>query len=254
MSVLSDKVAIVTGASSGIGEATALALGKAGCRLVLAARRADRLKDLEQRIVREGGHAVSVTCDVADREQVRAMVEETMSDFGRIDILINNAGVMPLSPLAKTRFDDWDRMIDVNIRGALSCMGLVLPVMLEQKSGHIVNVSSVAGRIVFPTGAVYCGTKHALHAISEGLRAEMALHDPPMLDIRVTIIAPGVVRTELPDSITDEESRKATKEMFANRANALESEDIAQAIMYALTAPKHVDVNEILIRPTSQPR
>lgn len=254
MSALADKVAIVTGASSGIGEAAALALGKAGCRVVLAARRADRLKNLEERIIKEGGHAISVTCDVADREQVRAMVDETMSDFGRVDILINNAGVMPLAHLKKVRFDDWDRMIDVNLRGALSCIGLCLPIMLKQKSGHIVNVSSVAGRLVFPMGAVYCGTKHALHAISEGLRAELAQNDPPMTDIRVTIIAPGVVRTELPDSITDDETREAAKSMFGSMANALESEDIAQAILYALKAPKHVNVNELLIRPTSQPR
>ncbi|MDY7108526.1 MAG: SDR family oxidoreductase [Planctomycetota bacterium] len=255
MNTLSEKVCIVTGASSGIGEATALVLGEKGAKVVLAARRADRLDDLAGRIKQAGGEALPVACDVVDRGQVKSMVDRTTEAWGRIDVLINNAGIMPLAPLAKCRMDEWDAMIDINVKGLLYGIGFVLPVMLEQKTGHIVNVSSVAGRRVFPSGAVYCGTKYAVHAISEGLRGELserAAEDGNQ--IRVTIIAPGIVVTELTDSIHDEETREAVARYHQTLPEKLTSEDIAASIVHALQAPPHVDINEILIRPTAQAR
>jgi NADP-dependent 3-hydroxy acid dehydrogenase YdfG len=255
MSVLADKVAIITGASSGIGQATAIALAERNCKVVLAARREDRLAQIKQQVVSAGGHALAVPCNVAERDQVQQMVQRAIDTFGRIDILINNAGVMPLAPMAKCRMDDWDYQIDINIKGLLYCTGYALPAMLEQKSGHIVNVSSVAGRVVFPGAAVYCGTKHAVHAISDGLRSEMAERSrEDGNQIRVTIIAPGVVTTELPDSILDEETREGAKKYYGAIPGPLTSEDIAASILYAVQAPPHVDVSEILIRPTAQVR
>lgn len=255
MSALADKVTIVTGASSGIGEATALALAKRSSRVVLAARRVDRLKALARRIVDAGGRALAAECDVTDRGQVQQVVDQAISTFGRVDVLVNNAGVMPLSPLAKGRFEDWDRTIDVNLRGALYAIGCVLPAMLEQKTGHIVNVSSVAGRRVFPNAAVYCATKFALHAASEALRGELAERAPHDGNrIRVTIIAPGVVRTELEQSITDEQARQRQLEYYASIPDPLTGKDVARAIIGALEMPPHVAVNEVLIRPTAQIR
>ncbi|MHC5022679.1 MAG: SDR family oxidoreductase [Planctomycetota bacterium] len=253
MSALSDKVAVITGASSGIGEATAVALAGAGARLVLAARREKRIAQLARRIVREGGHAVAVPCDVADRGQVARVFETARQDFGRVDVLVNNAGVMPLAPMAMCRMDDWDQTLDINVKGLLYCIGHALPVMLEQKTGHIVNVSSVAGRRTFPAAAVYCGSKFAVHAISDGLRnelAEMGREDGN--SIRVTIIAPGVVATELADSIRDDATREQSKAFYGSLPGPLQSEDIARAILFSLEAPSHVGVNEILVRPTSQ--
>ena len=255
MNTLSEKVCIVTGASSGIGEATAVALAGKGAKVVIAARRADRLDDLAGRIEQAGGAALAVACDVVERGQVKSMVEKTMEAFGRVDVLINNAGIMPLAPLVKCRIDDWDAMIDVNVKGLLYGIGFVLPIMLAQKTGHIINVSSVAGRRLFNGGAVYCGTKHAVHAISEGLRGELS--ERAATDgnqIRVTIIAPGVVKTELPESIRDEETREVSRQYYDGLPGALTSEDIASSILHALQAPPHVDINEILIRPTAQVR
>lgn len=255
MSTLSGKTALITGASSGIGEALALALGGRMTNLILAARRLDRLQTLARRIVDAGGHAVPIECDVADRAQVKAAVDAAVANFGSLDILINNAGIMPLAPMAKCRMDDWDAEIDVNIKGLLYGIGFALPIMLEKKAGHIINVSSVAGRVVFPGAAVYCGTKFAVHAISEGLRSELA--EAAARDgnqIRVTVIAPGVVTTELPDSIRDPQTKMASKMYYGSMKGPLVSEDIAAAVLYALEAPPHVGVNEILIRPTSQVR
>lgn len=255
MSVLADKVAIVTGASSGIGRATALALGQRGAKVVLAARRAERLRDLAKQIVDQGGHAIDAVCDVADRQQVQEMVDLTMRQWGRIDILINNAGIMANAPIIKCRIDDWDAMIDVNLKGLLYCTGLVLPIMLQQKTGHIVNVSSIAGRKILNGGTVYCGTKHAVHVISEGLRSELA--EQAATDgnqIRVTVIAPGVVITELPDSIRDPDWRNLSWNYYNTLPNPLVSDDIANAILYAVEAPPHVGVNEILVRPVAQVR
>ena len=245
---MSDKVALVTGASSGIGRATALALAKAGMRVALGARRTGRLEELESEIAAAGGTAASYTLDVTQRKECQDFVDDAVQRWGRIDILVNNAGLMPLSFVKNLHIDEWDRMIDVNIKGVLYCTAAVLPHMLEAGSGHIVNVSSVAGRIVFPAGSVYCATKHAVTAFSEGLRQELSVRK----GIRVTCIEPGVVATELTDTITDG-SLKGFVE-GSKKMEALQSEDIAEAVVYAVSSPKHVNVNEILIRPVVQER
>lgn len=246
MSKLSNKVVIVTGASSGIGYATAVELGKRGAKVVCAARRLKRLDDLAKEIHQAGGHAIAVECDVTRKDQVDRMVATTRETFGAIDCLINNAGIMPLSFVDACKIDEWTRMVNVNINGVLYGVAAVLQEMIKRKNGHIINVSSVAGRKVFPGGAVYCATKFAVHALSEGIRQEVAKHG-----VRVTTIAPGLVTTELQNAITDER----VKERFASLPEdfvPLESEDIADAIIYAMESPNHVNVNEILVRPTQQ--
>ncbi len=244
---LSNSAVIVTGASSGIGEATARHLAGKGASVALAARREERLNELKESIEVDGGTAIVVPTDVTDRAQVRALADATQDAFGSVDVLINNAGVMPLSFMKNLHEDEWEQMVDVNIKGVLYAVGAVLPVMQKQGHGHIVNVSSVAGRRVFPGGAVYCGTKHFVTALSEGMRSELA----PDHDIRVTSIEPGAVATELTHTITDEE----IMQMFESRhgeMTPLASEDIAEAIHYAVTAPKHVNVEELLILPSDQ--
>lgn len=249
------QTAVVTGASSGIGRATALRLAGDGANIVVTARRRDRLDALVKEIQDTADvKAIAVQCDVTDRAQVDAVADAAKNEFGSIDILINNAGIMPLSPVAKRRYDEWDQMIDVNIKGLLYAIGAVLPTMIEQNAGHIVNVSSVAGRNVFPAGAVYCGTKHAVHAISEGLRCELAQMKNAGSGVRVTIIAPGVVATELQDGIKDQETRDQLGSYIDAIDKVLQSEDIAESIAYAVNTPHHVSVNEILVRPTTQPR
>ena len=245
---LSGMTAIVTGASSGIGRAAALKLAQAGASVALGARRTDRLEQLQGEIASGGGTAKSFKLDVADRTQCEAMVRAVLDKWNRIDILVNNAGIMPLSFLKSLKVDEWDRMVDVNIKGVLYCTAAVLGHMRERKSGHIVNISSVAGRIVFPAGSVYCATKHAVTAFSEGLRQELSVRS----GIRVTCIEPGVVRTELTNTITDESLQGFIE--GAKKMEALKSDDIADAILYAVQSPPHVNVNEILIRPTSQER
>ncbi|MCZ6918665.1 MAG: SDR family oxidoreductase [Gemmatimonadetes bacterium] len=244
---LQDKIAIVTGASSGIGEATARALAGAGARVVLAARRTDRLDALRAEIEGSGGSALAVTTDVTDRGAVEALASRTLEAFGRIDILINNAGIMLLSPIRRLMVDEWDRMIEVNVRGALYCIASVLPAMLEQGAGHIVNVSSVAGRRPMPSGTIYSATKFALRAVSQGIHLELSASDK----IRVTDIEPGVVATELTDHITDEETGRRFEENWKTK-EALGATDVADAILYAVGAPHRVNVNEILVRPTDQ--
>lgn len=242
------KVAIVTGASSGIGYATAIALSKAGIKVAIGARRTDRLAKLQDEIIRNGGDVFSQKLDVTQKSDCDSFVQATVKKYGTVDILINNAGLMPLSFVKKLKVDEWDEMINVNIKGVLYCTAAVLPHMLEKKSGHIVNISSVAGRVVFPAGSVYCATKHAVTAFSEGLRQELS----PRSNIRVTTIEPGVVATELTNTITDESLKgfvENTKKM-----EVLKAEDIASAIVFAVQAPSHVNVNEVLIRPTSQER
>jgi NADP-dependent 3-hydroxy acid dehydrogenase YdfG len=251
-----NKVAIVTGASSGIGYATSLALSKAGVRVAVGARRIDRLQQLEKQIVkngdeaREGGQELFIQrkLDVTSKSDCDSFVDTVLRKWGKVDILINNAGLMPLSYFKNGKVEEWEQMIDVNIKGVLYCTSAVIPYMLDKKSGHIVNISSVAGRIVFAGGSVYCATKHAITAFSEGLRKELS----PESNIRVTCIEPGAVSTELLETITDESMTKfiqASKNM-----ETLQSEDIANAILYAIQAPNHVNVNEILIRPTAQER
>ncbi|MYB30607.1 MAG: SDR family oxidoreductase [Cenarchaeum sp. SB0663_bin_5] len=246
--MLTDKVAIVTGASSGIGRATAQSLAKKGVRVVLGARRRDRLDELASEIQSVGGQALSFVTDVAQRQSCEDLIRYAIEQWGRIDILVNNAGLMPLSFIKNLHVDEWDRMIDVNIKGVLYCTAAALPHMLTAKSGHIVNVSSVAGRIVFPAGSVYCATKHAVTAFSEGLRQELSTRK----NIRVTCIEPGVVATELTSTITDESLQEYVE--GAKKMAALQSQDIADAILYAVFSPNHVNVNEILIRPTAQER
>ena len=219
----------------------------------MAARRSDRLADLVARIEERGGQAMAVSCDVTQRSSVAALIQQAHTAHGRIDILVNNAGIMPLGPMIECRMDDWDAMIDVNVKGLLYGIGCVLPIMRDQKDGHIINVSSVAGRRLFPGAAVYCGTKHAVHAISEGLRGELseAARDDGNR-IRVTVLAPGVVTTELSDSITHEPTRTQAKQYYGAMDGPLTSADMADAIVYAASLPSHVEINEILVRPTRQ--
>jgi len=246
--MIKDKVAIVTGASSGIGYATALALSKAGAKVAIGARRTDKLSELENEITKNGGQAFSQKLDVTKKSDCDSFVNSVMEKWGEVDILVNNAGLMPLSFIKNLKVDEWDQMIDVNIKGVLYCTAAVIPHMLEKKSGHIVNISSVAGRIVFPSGSVYCATKHAVTALSEGLRQEFSTRK----NIRVTCIEPGVVSTELTNTITDESLKDFVE--TAKKMQSLSAQDIANAIIYAVEAPSHVNVNEVLIRPTTQER
>jgi NADP-dependent 3-hydroxy acid dehydrogenase YdfG len=248
--ILENKVAIVTGASSGIGYATSLALSEAGIRVAVGARRTDRLKALESQIINKNSEreVFIQKLDVSSNSDCNLFVNAVVKKWGKVDILINNAGLMPLSYFKNGKVDEWDRMIDVNIKGVLYCTSAAIPYMLNAKSGHIVNISSVAGRIVFAGGSVYCATKHAITAFSEGLRKELS----PKYNIRVTCIEPGAVSTELLESITDESMAgfiQATEKM-----ETLQPEDIVNAVLYAIQAPNHVNVNEILIRPTAQER
>lgn len=255
MSRLENAVCIVTGASSGIGEATARRLAERGAIVVAGARRLDRLETLVRDIESNGGNALAVSCDVTDRAQVHGLIDAAVEGWGRLDVLINNAGIMRLAPIQTCRTDDWDEMIDVNLKGLLYGIASAMPVMLGQRTGHIVNVSSVAGRRLFPGAAVYCGTKHAVHAISEGLRRELAESAKDDRNtIRVSVVAPGVVATELPDSITHEDTRTISKRYYDTFRDPLTSEDVAEAILYAVDAPPRVNVNEILVRPVAQVR
>lgn len=244
---LSNSAVIVTGASSGIGDATARRLARDGASIALAARREDRLHALKDDIEADGGTAIAVPTDVTDRAQVQALADATQEAFGSIDVLINNAGIMPLSFMKNLHEDEWEQMVDVNVKGVLHGVGAVLPTMLEQERGHIVNVSSVAGRRTFPGSAVYSGTKFFVRALSEGMRNELSPHH----NIRVTSIEPGAVDTELPHTITDQDVLTGLSEGF-DGLEMMESEDIAEAIRYALTAPERVDVEELLVMPTDQ--
>lgn len=246
--MIKDKVAIVTGASSGIGYATALTLSKSGAKVAIGARRTDKLLELEHEITQNGGEAFSQKLDVTKKSDCNSFVDATIKKWGGVDILINNAGLMPLSFVKNLKIDEWDQMIDVNIKGVLYCTAAVIPHMYAKKSGHIINISSVAGRIVFPSGSVYCATKHAVTAFSEGLRQEFSTRS----NIRVTCIEPGVVSTELTNTITDESLQSFVE--TSKKMNSLNAEDIANAILFAVEAPSHVNINEVLIRPTTQER
>ncbi len=246
--MIKDKVAIVTGASSGIGYATALTLSKSGAKVAIGARRTDKLLELENKIIQNGGEVFSQKLDVTKKSDCSSFVDATIKKWGGVDILINNAGLMPLSFVKNLKIDEWDQMIDVNIKGVMYCTAAVIPHMHAKKSGHIINISSVAGRIVFPSGSVYCATKHAVTAFSEGLRQEFSTRS----NIRVTCIEPGVVSTELTNTITDESLQSFVEN--SKKMNALNAEDIANAILFAVEAPSHVNINEVLIRPTTQER
>ncbi len=247
MAKLNGKVAMVTGASSGIGEATALSLAGEGANVVLVARREDRLKALEKKISdTTKAKAISVIGDVSQVELAERAVKEATEQWGGIDILVNNAGVMYLGGVADANVEDWKRMIDINVLGLMYFTRFVVPSMKDRGGGSIVNISSVSGRVVSSRSAGYSATKFAVNAFSDGLRQEVASHK-----IRVTIIEPGAVLTELTDHITDSSVKDSVKGWVASMT-ALTSEDIANAIVYAVTQPPHVNVNEILIRPTDQ--
>jgi NADP-dependent 3-hydroxy acid dehydrogenase YdfG len=241
MPAIEDQVVLITGASSGIGHATARVLAASGARVVLGARREDRLKALVDEIEAGGGTARGRRLDVTDLDDVREFARFARSELGRIDVIVNNAGVMPLSPLRELKTDEWNWMIDVNIRGVLHGIAAVLPDMNAQGTGHIVNVSSVGGFVVQPTAAVYAATKFAVRAISEGLRKE---NDK----IRCTCIYPGVVISELAATISDETARR---QMETYRAVGIQPEAIGQAVKYAIEQPADVDVNELVVRPTA---
>jgi NADP-dependent 3-hydroxy acid dehydrogenase YdfG len=244
MSNIQDKVVIITGTSSGIGEAAAKELASKGAKLVLAARREDRLKTLQNEIQNNGGQAIYKVTDVTSYEQMEELAELALKEFGKIDVMINNAGLMPLSPLYEKKITEWDTMVDVNIKGVLYGIAAVLPTMRVRKEGHIINVSSVAGHLIGPAGSVYSGTKFAVRAITEGLRKEEAVNN-----IRTTIISPGAVATELPDTISGAELKFGINEFYKV---AIPAESIARAIAYAIEEPSNVAVNEMIIRPTIQ--
>ncbi|WP_132537004.1 SDR family oxidoreductase [Rhizobium sp. PP-F2F-G48] len=238
-----EKIVLITGASSGIGAGIARELAKSGATLVLGARRLDRLESLATELRAEGAKVMVQTLDVTDRADVAAFAEAARDAFGRIDVIVNNAGIMPLSLMASLKVEEWDRMIDVNIKGVLYGVAAVLPEMTARGSGHIINIASIGALSVSPTAAVYCATKFAVRAISDGLRQEQD-------DLRVTCIHPGVVESELAATITDPVAVDAMK---AYRAIALTPDAIGRAVRFAIEQPDDVDINEIVVRPTRSP-
>jgi NADP-dependent 3-hydroxy acid dehydrogenase YdfG len=239
------KVIVITGASSGLGEATALHLASQGATVVLGARRQDRIKSLADELTGKGGKALAVSTDVTRREQVQRLVDAAVQAHGRIDVMINNAGLMPQALLERLQIDEWDRMIDVNVKGVLYGIAAALPHMQRQKAGHFVNVSSVAGHKVGPGFAVYAATKHAVRALSEGLRQEVKPYN-----IRTTVISPGAVATELPNSVTDPDTAARIRKFYEEAA--IPADSFARAVAFAISQPDEVDVNEIVFRPTRQ--
>jgi NADP-dependent 3-hydroxy acid dehydrogenase YdfG len=242
---IAGKVVVITGASSGLGEATTRLLSAQGASVALGARRVDRLKSLVDELTKGGGKALAVATDVTNSDQVKQLVDAAVQTFGRIDVMINNAGLMPHSPLERLKIDDWNRTIDVNIKGVLYGIAAALPYMKEQKAGHIINVSSVAGHKVGRGGAVYSATKTAVRVISEGLRQEVKPYN-----IRTTVISPGAVATELPNSITEPDVAEGVQKFY--KEMAIPADSFAQAVAYAMSQPEEVDINEILFRPTRQ--
>jgi NADP-dependent 3-hydroxy acid dehydrogenase YdfG len=246
--VLQGKVALVTGASSGIGEATAIALARAGARVAIAARRRDRLDGVAARIADLRSESLVLEADVARPEQAETIVARTVDRWGRLDVLVNNAGLMALSPIDRAEVEDWKRMLDINLLGLMVTTRAALPHMRRQKDGHVVNISSTAGRVANPDASVYAATKFGVGAFSEALRREVYRDN-----IRVTIIEPGAVATELRDHVPDPDTRDRI-DTWARSMRQLQSEDVAAAILYAVGQPPHVNVNEILLRPTDQER
>jgi NADP-dependent 3-hydroxy acid dehydrogenase YdfG len=242
---IAGKVIVITGASSGLGEATSRLLCAQGASVVLGARRADRLQALSDELTVSGGKAHAVTTDVTDRDQVKRLVEAAVQRFGRIDVMINNAGLMTQAPLERLHIDDWDRMIDVNIKGVLYGVAAALPYMQQQKAGHMIFVSSVAGHKVGPGFAVYAATKFAVRALAEGLRQEVKPYN-----IRTTVISPGAVATELPNSVSDSVAAERIQKFY--KEVAIPAESFARTVVFAMSQPEDVDINEILFRPTRQ--
>ncbi|MCW3792435.1 SDR family oxidoreductase [Paenibacillus sp. LS1] len=242
MSNVKGKVVVITGASSGIGESTARLLAQHGAHVVIGARRMERLEALASSIRVEGGSVEYHSLDVTRLEEVQTIVDLAQTRYGLVDVILNNAGVMPLSPLESLKVDEWNRMIDVNIRGVLHGIAAGLPVMKKQGFGQFINIASIGAYSVSPTAAVYCATKYAVRAISEGLRQEVGG------DIRVTLVSPGVTESELADTISDKEARDLMKEY---RRISIPASAIAQSILYAISQPAEVDVNEIVVRQTA---
>jgi NADP-dependent 3-hydroxy acid dehydrogenase YdfG len=243
---IKDKIIIITGASSGIGEAAALKLSMKGAKVVLSARRKDKLDTLKKTIENKSGEALVVIADVTKKADMDRLVAKTLEEYGNVHAIINNAGLMPLSFVKNLKTDEWEKMVDVNIKGVLNGVAAVLPTLIKNKQGYIINISSTAAYRYFPGGAVYCATKAAVKMFSEGLRQELA----PTYGICVTSIEPGAVATELMDTITDEDILGKLSEM--QKMTMLEPEDIAEAIYYALTQPSRVNVNDVYIMPTEQ--
>jgi NADP-dependent 3-hydroxy acid dehydrogenase YdfG len=238
------KVVVITGASSGLGEATARHLAAQGATVVLGARRLERIEALAAELAGGGARALALRTDVTDAAQVKALADAAVAQYGRVDVMLNNAGLMPHSPLERLKIEDWDRMIDVNIKGVMYGIAAVLPHMIAQRAGHIINVSSVAGHKVRPGSIVYSATKHAVRVISEGLRQEAKPHG-----LRTTVISPGAVDTELPESITEPDIQENIRKFYDI---AISPSSFARAVAYAIGQPDDVDINEILFRPTQQ--
>jgi NADP-dependent 3-hydroxy acid dehydrogenase YdfG len=239
------KAIVITGASSGLGAATARLLSTQGASVVLGARRADRIQSLAKELVQAGGNAIAIATDVTQYNQIIKLVAAAVDKYGRIDVMINNAGVMAQSPLERLKIDEWNSAIDTNIKGVLYGVAAALPHMRRQKFGHIVNVSSVSGHKVRPGGAVYAATKHAVRALSEGLRQEVKPYN-----IRTTVISPGAIATELTNGITEPDMAVCAQKVY--RALAIHADSFARAVAFAISQPENVDVNEILFRPTRQ--
>jgi len=239
------KVIVITGASSGMGEAAAKHLAELGANVVLGARRVDKIEKLAREIRDNGEKALALAMDVTKRDQVKKLVDSAVEQFGRVDVILNNAGIMPLSPMDRLNVDEWDKMIDVNIKGVLNGIAAVLPYMKEQKSGQIINTSSVAGHKVFNGSAVYSATKYAVRALTEGLRMEVKPYN-----IRTTIVCPGAVKTELLEHISEADIQQANKDYVG--AVGISPDTFAQVVAFAISQPADVDINEIIFRPTAQ--
>lgn len=242
---IAGKVVVITGASSGLGEATARLLSAQGASVVLGARRQDRIQSLAHELSGKGGKAIAVSTDVTVCAQVKTLVDTAVRTYGRVDVMINNAGLMPQAPLERLKIDEWDRMIDVNLKGVLYGIAAALPHMQQQTSGHFINVSSVAGHKVGPGFAVYAATKFAVRALSEGLRMEVKPYNT-----RTTVISPGAVATELPDAISDADTATRVRTFYANVA--IPADSFARTVAFAISQPEDVDINEIVFRPTRQ--
>ena len=245
MENIKGKVVVITGASSGLGEAAAKHLSVLGATVVLGARRADRIEKLASEINDNGGKSLAIAVDVTQREQVKKLVDSAVEHFGRVDVILNNAGIMPLSPMDRLNVDEWDTMIDVNIKGVLNGVAAVLPYMKEQKSGQIINTSSVAGHKIFTGSAVYSATKFAVRALTEGLRMEVKPYN-----IRTTIVCPGAVKTELLEHITEADIQQTNQDYVGEVG--ISPDSFARVVAFAISQPDDVDINEIIFRPTSQ--
>jgi NADP-dependent 3-hydroxy acid dehydrogenase YdfG len=242
---IAGKVVVITGASSGLGESTARLLAAKGATVVLGARRKERIDALVKDIIAAGGRAIGFKADVSNRGDVEALVKGAIDAYERVDVIVNNAGIMPIAPMAALKVEEWDRMIDVNIKGVLYGVAAVLPFMQRRKHGHIINIASVLGFKVFaPGGTVYSATKFAVRAVTEGLRIELKADN-----IRSTMISPGAVATELPESSSEEDTRRNLRELYKI---AIPADSIARAIAYAIEQPNEVEIDEIVVRPTAQ--